>query len=335
MDWFDLNSWLPDKRDWLQVEVTSWCNAACSYCPRTVYRDTWKNRQMSPGTFRRLLPYFGKARLIYLQGWGEPLLSPHFFTMVALAKRAGCRVGTTTNGTLLDAPRMLQLVESGLDLVALSLAGVDAKNDAIRRGTSLKQVLEAIQALSRIKERLGSPTPVIHLAYMLLRSGLQDLERLPVMFKGSGLSEIVISTLDLVPSRDLEAEAVRPASSGEYAELRSRLEELARLGGKCGFAIHYQLQDPSSRRPTCTENVQQALVVSADGMVSPCVFTNLPVSGVSYFHKGQEYPYRQLFFGNVNERPLEKIWDQDAYKVFRHSFFDGRLAPPCRECSKL
>ena len=335
MPWFELNSWRRKKRDWLQVEVTSWCNAACIYCPRTVYRDTWKNRHLSPATFRRLLPSFAAAGLIYLQGWGEPLLHPDFFSMASMAKGAGCMVGTTTNGTLLDAPKILRLVESGIDLVAFSLAGVDENNDAIRQGTSLRQVLAAIQALNRVKEELGSTTPAIHLAYMLLRSGLKDLEKLPILLQGSGVSQIVVSTLDFVAAKELEGEALRPAEAGEYEEIRSRLEVLAELGKKCGFTIHYQLKDPGRRRPTCTENVQQALVVSADGLVSPCVFTNLPVSGASYFKEGREHPYRQLFFGNVNERPLGEIWDRKAYKSFRRSFTDGKLTPPCRECSKL
>jgi MoaA/NifB/PqqE/SkfB family radical SAM enzyme len=113
------------------------------------------------------------------------------------------------------------------------------------------------------------------------------------------------------------------------------LVDLARLGKKCGLETHYQLQDPGKRRPTCTENVQQALVVSAEGQVSPCVYTNLPVSGATCFNNGLEHPYRQLFFGNVNERPLGEIWGQRAYKDFRRSFNGGMLAPPCRECSKL
>jgi len=335
MPWFDLNSWWREKRDWLQVEVTSWCNASCTYCPRTVYRDTWKNRHLPPATFRRLLPSLTEARLIYLQGWGEPFLHPDFFTMATMAKGAGCKVGTTTNGMLLDTPKILQLVETGIDLVAFSLAGVDEKNDAIRRGTSLNQVLTAIAALSRVKKELGSAKPAIHVAYMLLTSGLKDLEKLPVMLQGSGVSQIVVSTLDFVASRELAGEAVRPADAGEYEEIRSHLERLVQLGKKCGFDIHFQLPDPGSRRPTCTENVQQALVVSADGLVSPCVFTNLPVSGVSYYHQGREHPYRQLFFGDVNERPLKEIWSQKTYAGFRRSFNHGELAPPCRHCGKL
>lgn len=335
MSWFDLIRPRQQKRDWLQVEVTTWCNAACIYCPRTVYHDRWRNRHLSPATFRKLLPAFASAKMIYLQGWGEPLLSPHFFTMAALAKGTGCLVGTTTNGMLFDAPKILQLVESGIDLVAFSLAGMDQTNDLVRRGTSLKQVLAAIATLSRVKERLGSATPAIHLAYMLLTSGLKELEELPNKLQGVGVSQIVVSTLDFVAAKELAGEALRSAEAGEYEEIRSRLEGLVQLGKKCGLDIHFQLKEPGSGRSVCTENVQRALVISAEGLVSPCVFTNLPVSAVSYYHEGREHPYHQLFFGDVNERTIREIWSQKAYERFRRSFGGGRLAAPCRECAKL
>jgi len=60
--------------DWMQIEVTSRCNAACIYCPRTVYGPRWKNRDLSPDTFEKLLPVLSKTKMVHLQGWGEPLL---------------------------------------------------------------------------------------------------------------------------------------------------------------------------------------------------------------------------------------------------------------------
>jgi MoaA/NifB/PqqE/SkfB family radical SAM enzyme len=335
MFWQELNSLWKKKRDWIQVEVTSWCNAGCIYCPRTVYQNRWKSRHLPISTIQRLLPAFARASLVFLQGWGEPFLHPDFFSMASMAKRAGCMVGTTTNGMLLDADKLLQLVRMGIDLVAFSLAGVDEKNDAVRRGTSLKKVLEAIQALNRLKEEMGSDTPAIHLAYMLLSSGLKDLDKLPAMLQGSGVSQVVINTLDFVASKDLELEAIRPRDIREYEDMHSQLEELVRLGKRHGFIIHHQLKNFEKRRLTCTENVQQALVVSADGQVSPCVFTNLPVSEVNFVKNNLEYLYSPLFFGNVNERSLESVWGEKPYKTFRRSFYTGKLAPSCRLCSKL
>jgi MoaA/NifB/PqqE/SkfB family radical SAM enzyme len=317
------------------VEATTYCNAACVYCPHTVYQDSWANRHLKLETFRKLLPPFAQTRLVYLQGWGEPLLHPDFFTMVAMAKNAGCRVGTTTNGMLLDDGQIRRLVECGLDLVAFSLAGVDGDNDIRRRGTRLDHVLSVIETLNRTKENLGSLKPAIHIAYMLLRSGLQDLERLPATFKGLGVSQVVISTLDFVPHRDLAGETLLPEKTREYEELKAQLGELAEVSKSYQLKIHYQLKEPGARRLICPENVERALFVGAAGAVSPCVYANLPVSGVDFMAKGLEQPYRPLTFGNLNALSLAAIWGDQAYANFRRSFYTGVPRGLCQSCPKL
>ena len=87
--------------DWIQVEISSHCNAGCIYCPRTAYRRNWQNRHLPLEVFRRLSRAFDRAGLVFLQGWGEPFLHPQFFDLLRIAKQAGCMVGTTTNASLL------------------------------------------------------------------------------------------------------------------------------------------------------------------------------------------------------------------------------------------
>jgi MoaA/NifB/PqqE/SkfB family radical SAM enzyme len=285
--------------------------------------------------FERLVTGKAKARLIYLQGWGEPLLHPDFLTLVQMAKRAGAIVGTTTNGTLVDAPTARRLVECGMDVVAFSLAGVDEQNNVVRKGPRIGQVLDAIGALDDAKRSLGKEVPKIHIAYMLLRSGLENMERLPSLLRERGIDQVVISTLDFVPSRNLENETVIPHTFREYGEIRRRLEALSEEGKRCGLEIRSQIHRPGERRLTCTENVQRALYVASDGTVSPCPFTNLPVSGLVNTHRTDETPYRPLILGNICETALADIWRHKAYRRFRRSFYDGGLPALCEICPKL
>jgi MoaA/NifB/PqqE/SkfB family radical SAM enzyme len=202
--------WLHPRLDWIQVEVSSHCPAACLYCPHTLYRQVWQQRHMSLDDFRRLSAAFAKTGMLYLQGWGEPLSHPELFEMVRLAKAAGCRVGLTTNGMLLDEEKCLRLVQGGVDIVALSLAGVDEKNDIIRQGTRFHQVVDAIQTLSRMKKLLGSVRPDVHLAYLMLRSRREEVEGLPVLLQRLNVKQAVISTLDFLGDRALAGEAILP-----------------------------------------------------------------------------------------------------------------------------
>ena len=321
--------------DWIQVEVTSYCNALCVYCPRTVFKESWQDRHLSLETFKRLKPVLSRTDLVHLQGWGEPFLNPEFFEIAAFAKQAGCKVGTTTNATLLNEERIRKVIETGIDILAFSLAGTGESNDIIRKGTSLKKVLKAIETLTREKEKRGKTAPEIHLAYMLFRSGMAELESLPGLLEGLGVSQVVVSTLDFVPTEELRNEAVIPTARKEYEELCSHLDRLVEAGREKGLSVHYHLVSPEKRKDVCTENIQKALCISSDGAVTPCVYTNLRVSGTYYDLQGKKVGYERMVFGNIRERDVKDIWKEKSYEAFRRSFCKRELAPTCQKCPKI
>ncbi len=335
LPWLDKRSWSIPRTAWIQVEVTTRCNAACVYCPRTCYRHAWRDRSLTQATFRRLLPALKKTGLVHLQGWGEPFLHPDFFTLAAMAKEAGCQVSTTTNGMLLNSEKLRKVVASGLDIIAFSLTGLMERHDCARPGTSFRQVLAAIQTLNRLKAAAGRATPQIHIAYLVLASGLPDLSSLPQVLEPLGVQQAVISTLDFVPTRDLAAESFSAAGPAALQDLQARLAELAAAMDLVGVPIHYPLKVPGARAALCPENPQGALCVAGDGAVSPCVFTNLPVSRVIYWGRSGEAPYQPLVFGNLPEQDLGAIWRRPDYRNFRRTFFTCCLATPCRHCLKL
>ncbi len=328
-----LHSLFFPRFDWLQVEVTSFCNAACFYCPHTVYSDHWISRHMSPEIFRQLIPAFRKTKLVYLQGWGEPFLHPDFFSLVALAKEAGCSVGTTTNGMNLDSLWVERVLRSGLDILGFSLAHTDPRNDFLRQGTSLEQVLGLIRSISAAKRKAGTEKPVLHVAYLLLQTNREDARRLPALLSGLDVDEVVISTLDCVPSPELEKEVMARGAEDELERLRNYLDTISAEGERAGLPIHYQIGSGGRKKLHCSENVQKAAVISASGDVFPCVFMNLPTMDLRKAHD-QCSPER-FCFGNITEKPLEEIWRSEAYRKFRRSFSREHLAPRCLQCPKM
>lgn len=318
--------------DWIQIEITSRCNAACIYCPRTVYSSDWINRELPWDTFMSLAPIFAKTKMVHLQGWGEPLLHQRFFDMVSTAKRAGAQVGTTSNGMLLNDQNIDRLIASGIDTVALSLAGTEEKNDRIRSGTQIRKVLQAAAQLHLRKTALRTDSPKVNVAYLLLRSQLADIEGIIPMFQGKGLNNIIISTLDFVPGPELEGESLIPRTESEYNEIKLILDRLVRDGERAGLSIHYQLASPEPQVPGCPENVERALFISADGSVSPCAFTNIPASGL-YWREGKGCAYNRMLFGSIKDSSVPVIWLSRRYSEFRNSFTASPEAF-CRTCPK-
>ena len=321
--------------NWVQIEISTLCPASCTYCPHTVLKQNWRDENMTLETFKKILPALSRTQLAYLQGWGEPFCHPHIFEMIRLAKRRGCKVGTSTNGTLLDQNRLDRLLEEKLDLIAFSLAGCGDFNDRVRRGTHIDQILRHIDYLKTEKEKRGINYPEIHIAYLLLKSGMPELDQLPALLKDRGVAQVVISTLDFVPSAEIADEIVAPATAGEYDALTARLETVAVELARSGIRLHYHLRHPDRPPGGCTENIQRSFFVAADGSVSPCVFRSLPVEETRSSGPDKTGGYHRLVFGNVNRETPARIWKSKNYRQFREAFTSGETDVVCRACPKL
>lgn len=231
--------------EWVQVEVTTRCDAACVYCPRTACGAGWRDADMPIALFRRVLAACRGARHLHLQGWGEPLLHPRYPDMLAEAVAAGYVVGLTSSGVHLDAGMAGVLVAAGVDMVALSLAGIGARNDAVRRGTPTTRVLAALDALREAKARVGSALPRVHLAYMLLRQYADGPEALPALLRGRGVETVVVSTLDHVTVPELVDASYAHADADELAALGRRLEMACTAAEAEGIRMIWRLPRPA------------------------------------------------------------------------------------------
>jgi MoaA/NifB/PqqE/SkfB family radical SAM enzyme len=76
-------------------------------------------------------------------------------------------------------------------------------------------------------------------------------------------------------------------------------------------------------------------VVSPEGGVSPCVYTNVPAQSGHYFLRGKAQPLPSLCFGTLPDHSFLEIWQQPAYRSFRQSRQRGRLTGFCRHCLKM
>lgn len=168
----------PPRFDWIQIEVSAVCDAACPYCVLSCYKKHWTGGPMSMQTFEQVQPAFSRAGLVFLQGWGEPLLHPRFWEMARRAKASGAQVGFTTNGNRLGE-NLSPLLETGTDIVAVSLAGTTAATvKRFRKGCDLERIDAALRELSQLKRQGKGAAPRLHLAFMLLKSNWHELERL-------------------------------------------------------------------------------------------------------------------------------------------------------------
>lgn len=308
--------------DWVQVEITTRCNARCSYCPRTALLPHWSNRDMPLEHFRNLLRCLGQTRQAHLQGWGEPLLHPQFFELVGLCKDKGLAVSTTTNGINLDDACLRRLVELELDVLGVSLAGVRPKiNDTLRAGTSMARLGESLVRLAELKARLGRSRPEVHLAYLNVSDGPEDLALLPELACGMGVAKIMVS--EPSPSATPELPGLRlDRERRDLAHREAVYERLAGLGAAHGLEVFWASHLRRAAGLICTENPCAACVVGVGGEVSPCVFCAPTLAGGT---AAPAEPHRSapLVFGELGRDSLTDIWHCEPYVRFRALFEPG------------
>lgn len=307
------------KLECMQVEVTSACAGRCTYCPHTIEADSWKSRHMSPEVFAALWPLLRHTSRVHLQGWGEPLLHPHFFDFVELAIRAGCRVSTTTCGLCMDETLAQKLVASGVDLVAFSLVGTDEASNAARVGVPFSRVDAAVRTLQTVRKARMGVHLEIHLAYLLLWSVRDALRGLPAVMENWEAHGAVVSTLDFIARPKFAAEAILPTDHAKIAEAAALIAEV-QAGTERPIWAALPEDSPT---PQCRERIHKTLYVDAEGQISPCIYLNVP----------GDSPRRKTFGNVLDHNPCE-LWQNSEYTHFRNRAGTYSPDPVCVDCPK-
>jgi radical SAM protein with 4Fe4S-binding SPASM domain len=167
----------------VQLRVTNLCNLRCKMCgqwgetgvfrehkgdgatdgeaERARIRDLiGLRRQLGLDDYVRLLDELAPHRPIITLFGGEPFLYPEIMPLIRAIKARGLVATVITNGWHLER-HARELVESGMDTIAVSIDGSPAVHDRIRgRETSFERAAAGIRAVAHWRRELGRALPV-------------------------------------------------------------------------------------------------------------------------------------------------------------------------------
>jgi len=160
----DLASVIPLRTPYvLFVDPSSACNFQCTFCPtgdRKLMRDIGRFQgNLTQQDFEKVIAdcteFDDKIKVLRLYKDGEPLLNKNLFSMIALAKKSGRfnEVDTTSNGFLLTPKNSEMLVDSGLDLLNISVDGMSKKQffEFTKVNVDFKKFVDQIKYLNSIR----------------------------------------------------------------------------------------------------------------------------------------------------------------------------------------
>lgn len=142
----------------LVIEVSNRCNLHCAICPRD--RMSRAIGDMDFSLFRKIIDEIkNKTEMVDLCFAGESLLHPEIFEMIKYSKDNGIKTFLQTNVTSLNKDVSHKLINSGLDLLVLSIDSAREDTYKLIRGGDFKQVIENAENFLKIKNQDGRRLP--------------------------------------------------------------------------------------------------------------------------------------------------------------------------------
>jgi MoaA/NifB/PqqE/SkfB family radical SAM enzyme len=146
----------------VMIDTTTRCNLACHHCPNKQFTE----RQgfvgdMDVELYRKIIDEIAQAcknTIVRPFDGGEPFMRKDIGMLIRYAKDRGIRhVSINTNGLLLNRDRNLEIIDSGLDHVEISIDAATADTYRMIRGSDRYELLmENIQQLLELRVEMNS-----------------------------------------------------------------------------------------------------------------------------------------------------------------------------------
>ncbi len=314
-----------------QIEVTSRCTTGCVFCPHNALSHRWADGDIEVEAYREYIaPYLDLFDLVYLQGWGEPMLHEGLWDMLGMAQEKGCRTGFTTNGTWLQETQNRKLVDMGVDMISVSFAGTAAPvHQALRINSKFADLCRNFENLANLKKQTGSTRPWLELHFLMTRDNLDEFPALVELAASLGADEVVATNLAYSPSLDLDRKHVfgDPPLEDDLAILARARDVAERLN--LPLRIYPLQTEPNTL--VCDADPINTVYINHRGDVAPCVYLGLTVRGkIPRYYHGESHPFDTLSFGNVGDGLPQVLQGRERRKftepLVRRSASNGPLA---------
>jgi radical SAM protein with 4Fe4S-binding SPASM domain len=183
---------------YFEIDTIHACNAKCQMCP--IWESPLDYGRMEQKLFDKISlemsEYSHWIKSVCLSRNGEPLLDKSLPNKIKTLKNYGIKdVTFSTNASLLNAEKSIELIESGLDDIRFSIDGATKETfESIRRGLIFEEVVENCLQFIKLRDEKGQ-SPRIR-----IRMALQDRNKNEEMqWKNFWLSKV--SNHDLVYSK--------------------------------------------------------------------------------------------------------------------------------------
>lgn len=279
----------------LVIDPTNICMLRCPLCPTWQDLEARPKGKMDLNTFKKLLDEAGTYLFVLnLCNWGEPLLNPELPAMIEYAKKFNIVVGLSTNLNHLPEKKAEELIESGIDIIVISVDGATQESySKYRVGGDFGKVMENIKKLVFYRK---SGKPLLIWQFLVNRYNESEIDSAKAMALEMGI--------------EFSASPMRTSMGKELLlPLHERVSEIQDwLPQNSTYNKYlYEITPESKTRQTSCKWLWNSAVINWDGSVSPCC-------GV--FEKNWDFGI--CYDSSENKKAsLHIVWNGPRYKLAR------------------
>ena len=306
----------------IQIGITGSCNFQCVFCGRFSSMNGEKRAdirsvyQIEKEKFLSLVDTASALDVeqISIVGISEPFMHKEILLFISWVKERSMRCMVTTNGSLLDNDVSRRIVDSGLDILNISVnAGTEQTYEKLHgkgKGRLFTPLQEKIRYLSELKRNGGNLQ--LNLRFVITGDNLEELESFVNFAIDAGVDRVVLQhcsapsfalELDLLDHEKIRAAEILEKVKGRavHAGLQSNIDYFiamyssAASGGSSDKSV--KMDNSYYDSNPCYVGWTYALVME-NGDVMPCCYCPTPL-------------------GNINETAFDKIWFGDVYNSLR------------------
>ena len=310
-----------------QIEPTDRCNLRCIMCPRTYMTGEGGSHDLALGDFKRILDQIPTLKSIQLSGFGEPFLNAELPGMIEIARARGIHVATNSNGTCFSENNVQKIVESGLNILKLSIDAPTPETYHKIRKADLNRAKDGLKLLVKEKEALGSATPSMRLNVVLMKDNVLELALFFDFAHEIGIKVVRFKPLNIIDDKlgiasykvdsNLPPELLdRAREKAVRYKIRTNLNEVEQIFVR---GTDVAKKDGTKRNIPCYI-LWKECYISAGGDVRPCC----------------EFYSNDYSMGNVLTESFKDIWNGPKFRAFRKKSFRGELAAEvCKTCNRF
>jgi MoaA/NifB/PqqE/SkfB family radical SAM enzyme len=242
----DIGFWLSRKIDYplvppdtLQLSITSRCNLRCEMC--NAWKDAKKEHELSLEEIKDVITQAREwgIKEINLCG-GEPLISEIIFDVIKFAKDSGLKVILTTNGTLITEDSAKKIIQSGLDIITISVDGAkSATHDKIRvQPGAFDKIMQGIKYLNDCP---GSKGLIKVMIFTLSNYNFEELEEYFSLAKSLSIDALYITSvvLDNVKLYNQDSSGGNLWINGERLNKLDQVIDKVNILQQQGYGLNY------------------------------------------------------------------------------------------------